>query len=118
MSHGIQVWDSSGRLSFSDQFLTFRVVKIVQVRGGRRSTPLQVNVPEARSDMTAFAMPVTRAINPVAYRGYWTTGQLASAIGSTPTVTVGDGFITLTNYISRLGTMPYSADVDVFLVNT
>jgi len=49
MTSGIRVYDSAGALVFDENSLSLRVIDIIRLNYGKRSSPLTVNAPKARA---------------------------------------------------------------------
>lgn len=50
MSYGIRVWNESGTVTFDSEFLSLRVIDIVRIYAGLRTTSLTVSAPKARKE--------------------------------------------------------------------
>lgn len=119
MSMGIEVRDSSGRVTFDDQYLTMRVLQFITVRDPKlRYAAMTIPASEARAEgVVAMVLP-----HQGAYAEGWSTYKGDTHLGAMPIVTVHDGYIRLAPFdIGRGATdgffYAYRANVDIALVS-
>jgi|GEM_PF-7038235 len=100
MTIGMRVWDKNGKLVFSEQDFTMRVLGVVQIRLGQRSGRVVVTTALARPGVHAMVN-----VLPGSYSNYWSPPIATRA--SLPSVTVENGQLVLngpakTNYLANI----------------